>query len=387
VPVKMQRPADERWQGLGSALLPKPDSCHVFVATLLPYRGSKAEGAVSDLPDGPGTRPGNASVERAENPARSTRSWLGRLALCLASIAGEMAVSAFSGSLGYPGLAGVVALTGVVAAAAWIRGLNPRARLPRYALWLFMVPAACLAAIAAFNSGPTVAILTVIAAVLTVGAVLITKELLSVSRLLEGMAFVALGAALVAGGLRALTDGFALMGMASIVVGAGFMAYGAAAIADRDALMEIAKNVYAIAIIPFAIAITTEPRAYIGPTFSAGAATPVKIAAVTAVAAVVAVWVARFAGRVKLASRIKLATGALITFGVSIIVIGAVAVAGRSALLGAAGIALGAAPVAFGVAIIGPRTIVTRVRQAVDWATQVPQGAGDQEAESGTGSS
>lgn len=334
---------------------------------------------MNDLLDVPGAKPENRSADKAENPARSTRSWLGRLALCLAPIAGEMAVNDFSGSLGYPGLAGVVALTGVVAAAAGIRGLNPRARLPRYALRLFMVPAACLAAIAAFSSGPTVSILTIIAAVLTVGAVLITKELLSVARLLEGMAFVAVGAALIASGPGALADRFALMGIASIAVGAGFMAYGAAAIADRDALMEIAKNVYAIASIPFVIAVTTEPKAHIEPTFSADAATPVKIAAVTAMAAIVALWATRFA------SRVKLATGALITFGVAIIVIGAVAVADRSALLGAAGIALGAAPVAFGVAIIGPCTIVARVRQVADWATQVPQRADNQKAESETG--
>lgn len=283
---------------------------------------------MSDLLDESGARPENAPPDKAENPARPGRSWLGRLAMFLASIAGEVAVNDFSGSLGYPGLAGVVALTAVVAATAWIRGLNPRARLPRYALWLFIVPAACLAAIAAFSSGPTVSILTVIAVVLTVGAVLITRELLSVARLLEGMAFVAVGAGLVAGGPGALADRFVLMGIASIAVGAGFMAYGAAAIADRDALMEIAKNVYAIASIPFVIAVTTEPKAHIGPNFSAGAATPVKIAAVTAVAAIVALWVARFA------SRIKLATGALITFGVAIIVIGTVAVADRSALLG-----------------------------------------------------
>ena len=224
---------------------------------------------MSDLLDEPGAKPENAPADKAENPARSTRSWLGRLALCLAPLSVDMAVNHFSGSLGYPGLAGVLALTGVVAAAAWIRGLNPRARLPRYALWLFMVPAACLAAIAAFSSGPTVSILTVIAAVLTVGAVLITKELLSVARLLEGMAFVAVGAALVAGGPEALADRFALLGIASIAVGAGFMAYGVAAIANRDALMEIVKNVYAIASIPFVIAITIEPKAHIGPNFSA----------------------------------------------------------------------------------------------------------------------
>jgi hypothetical protein len=118
-------------RGLGSALLPKPDSCHAFAATLPPYRGGNAEGTVSDLLDESGARPENAPPDKAENPAPSGRSWLGRLAMFLAPIAGEVAVNDFSGSLGYPGLAGVVALTAVVAVAAWIRGAEPaRATAP-----------------------------------------------------------------------------------------------------------------------------------------------------------------------------------------------------------------------------------------------------------------
>jgi hypothetical protein len=71
------------------------------------------------------------------------------------------------------GLAGVAAITGVVAAAAWIRGLDARALLPRYASWLFLVPAAA----AAFSSRSGGGLLTVIAIALTAGAVLMTTSL------------------------------------------------------------------------------------------------------------------------------------------------------------------------------------------------------------------
>jgi hypothetical protein len=334
---------------------------------------------VNDLQGETGAKPENIPADKVENSARSTGSWMGRLALFLAPIAGGTAAGQFSGSLRYPGLVGVVALTGVLAATAWIRGLNPRARLPRYAPWFFMVPAACLATIAAFSTGSAVASLTVIAAVLTVGAVLITKELLSVARILQGVAFVAVGAAFVAGGPHALADQFPLMGISSIAVGSGFMAYGMATIADREALTEIARNVYAIASIPLAIAVTIEPKAHIGPTFGPSTGTPVKVAAFAAAAAIAAWWVSRVAGRV------AVATGALITFGLAVIVIGTVALADRSALLGAAGIALGTAFVALGVAIISPRTIVARIRQVADWATEVPQGADSQKEGSETG--
>ena len=335
---------------------------------------------MSDLVDEPKARAENAPADKAESPHRPARPWLGRLATYLASFAGGMAVNDFSSSLGYHGLAGAVALSGVVAAATWIRGLNPRARLPRYAPWLFVIPAACLAAIAAFSSGPTVSILTAIAAVLTVGAVLVTKELLSAARLLRGVAFVALGAASIAFGSAALADRYALMGAASIVLGAAFIAYGAAAIADRDALMEMAKSVYAIASIPLLIAIIVDPSTHIGPTISTHSRPLLLGVAIVVTAASIASWAANTA------DRYALATGALIAYGVACIAFGASSITDPpNALMGAACISLGAASAAFGVARIGPRTIATRVRQVANWATKVPQGSEDQRTEPETG--
>ena len=48
----------------------------------------------------------------------------------------------------------------------------------------------CLAATAAFSSGSTVVILTIMAAALTAGTVLMVNDLLSVAMLLQGVAFV-----------------------------------------------------------------------------------------------------------------------------------------------------------------------------------------------------
>ena len=94
---------------------------------------------MSDLPATPGSSP----------PGK--RLWLGKLATVLASAAGGIAVNDLSGSLGYHGLAGAFALFGVVAAASWIRALDSRARLVRLAPWLFLAPAACIAATAALS--------------------------------------------------------------------------------------------------------------------------------------------------------------------------------------------------------------------------------------------
>ena len=167
----------------------------------------------------------------ASSHHRPARAWLGRLSTCIASFAGGMAVNDVSGALGYHGLAGAVALSGVVTAAAWIRGLDPRARLPRYAPRLFLVPAGCAAAIAAFSSGSTLSILTALAAVLTVGAVLVAKELESAVRLLLGVALIALVAAPIAFGAALIAHREALVWVALIALGAALIAGGAALIA------------------------------------------------------------------------------------------------------------------------------------------------------------
>lgn len=325
---------------------------------------------MSNLLDEPGADPEGTPADKTP-----VRPWLRTLATSLPSIAGAWAVNQFSSSLGYPGLTGIVALSGVVVAAVWIRGLDPRARLPRYAPWLFMIPAACLAAIAAFSAASTASILTVIAAVLTVGAVLITKEFLSTARLLRGVALIAVGAESLAFGSKSLTDHYALIGAASIALGAAFIAEGVGNIADRDAVIRMARNMLVIACAPFVIAVALDPNPHTGGTMSAGTRPLVFGATIVLTAGGIAWWAAIIGGRH------KLVTGALIAFGVGSIGFAGAFLASGGTLIGAASIALGAAAIAIGIAKVGPRTIMARIQQLADWATKVPQGAEDQEAE------
>ena len=329
---------------------------------------------MNDLPGEP-----KADPEDVPSGNASARPWLRALAASLPGVAGAWAVNQLSSSLGYPGLAGVVALCGVVVVAVWIRDLNPRARLPRYAPWLFMAPAACLAAIAAFGSRPTASILTLIAAVLTVGAVLVTKELLSAARLLRGVALVAIGAGGVAFGSRALVDRYALMGAASIAVGAAFFAEGVGNIADRDAVIEMARNMLFIACIPLAVAVARNPNPHTGGTMSGGTRPLMFGATIVLTSAAIAWWIAL------IGSRQKLATGALIAFGVGSIGFAVAFLASGAILAGAASIALGAALTVIVVAKIGPRTIVSRTQRIAAWATKAPQEAEDQQAEATSG--
>jgi hypothetical protein len=95
-----------------------------------------------------------------------------------------MAINDLSGTLGYRGLAGVLAITGVLTATSWLRGLDARAWLPRHALWLFLTPAAVAAIVAAFSSGVSAGVLTAIAVLLTMGAILLATGLEAAARLL-----------------------------------------------------------------------------------------------------------------------------------------------------------------------------------------------------------
>src|ERR1700722_6814437 len=165
-------------------------------------------------------------------PARN--AWLGRLSTYIVSFAWGLTVA--YGRLEYRGLAGAVALSGVLAAAVWIRGLGARAGVARYAPPLLLVPAGCAAGIAAFSSGPAVSIFTAAAAVLTVGAVLVAKELRSAAMLLLGAPFIALGAPFIVVGAAIMANRAVLDGAAVIAVGAAVITVGVALSAGRATL-------------------------------------------------------------------------------------------------------------------------------------------------------
>lgn len=329
---------------------------------------------MSDLPDEPRVGPEGTTADKVP-----VRPWLRTLATFLPSATSGWAINQFSSSLGYPGLAGIAALSGVLVVAVWIRGLDPRARLPRYAPWLFVIPAACLAAIAAFSARSTASILTVTAAALTLCAVLITKELLSVARLLRGVALIAIGAGILAFGLETLTDHYTLIDVASIALGAAFIVEGIGNISDRDALIEMARNMLVIACVPFVIAVALDPNPQAGGTIGTGTRPLVLGATIVLTAAGIAWW-AGIIGR-----RHNLAAGALIASGIGSIGFAAAFLASGDTLDGTTIIALGAAPIAIGIAIIGPRTIMARIQQVADWATKVPQAAEDQHEDHASG--
>lgn len=246
---------------------------------------------------------------RHHGPAHT---WLGRLATYIASFAGGMAVNDVSGTVGYPGLAGAVALSGVVTAAVWIRGLDPRARLARYAPPIILLLAGCAALFAAFSSGSTVSLWTGTAAVLTVGAVLIANELDSAATLLIAGGTIAVGVAIIAVGLTYITNGKVLLGAAFIAAGARLVAFGLTRIADRKQLIRVPGRRQAVAR-----------------------------------------WAMPILGVV------------LIAFGAAFIGFGAV-------LAGAGAIVAGVGYIARGVATLGARNIVIRARQVVEWATKAP---------------
>src|SRR5690348_2394381 len=99
-------------------------------------------------------------MDDSTKPRRPKLRWRGKVTGLLIGAAGGMAINDFSGTLGYRGLAGVFAIAGVLATTNWVRGLDARAWLPRYASWLFLVPAAAVAIAAAFSSKPGAGVLT-----------------------------------------------------------------------------------------------------------------------------------------------------------------------------------------------------------------------------------
>lgn len=138
-------------------------------------------------------------------------------------------------------LTGTFALLGVIAVAFWIHGLDPRARVPRYAPWLFLVPAGGAAAAATLDPG-LARVWIVLAAVLISGAVLVTRGLRSATGLLAGMAAITAGIGGIAMGVANTAPAQNALGTivsnapANIAGGVVLIAGGAALIAGRRIL-------------------------------------------------------------------------------------------------------------------------------------------------------
>lgn len=356
---------------------------------------------LSDVPTG--------RTDGSSSELRPARGWLGRLSTGIAGFSGGMAVNDISGSLGYRGLAGAVALSGVVTAAVWIRGLDPRARLPRYASWVFLAPAGCAAVAATFSSGAVSRILAALAAVLTLGAVLSARELEAAAKLLTGAGLIAAGAGFIGLDSALITERQAPLGAAAILAGAAFVSFGAAVLAGRRMLRLVVSIAFGVATIVFGATFAVDRHVLLGVALIAvGAAVlAVIVSAITGLrapygAAGIAIGagcvvaggvfilskpaaipfgtVLVLGGLALAATAVGVVTGrralrlaAGIAFGVSLIAGGAVAVIGRQPVLGVALTACGAGSVAADVVHIGPHSFMGWARQLAEWATKVPR--------------
>jgi hypothetical protein len=332
------------------------------------------------------------------------RAWLGRLSTYLASFAGGAAVNDLSTTLGYHGLAGAIALLAVVAAATSIRGLDPRARLPRRALWLFLAPAACMAIAAAFSSGAAASILTAAAAILTIGAVLMARELQSAERLLAGAALIVSGAAVIAGCTASIAVGNTGLGVSLIPSAAMFLAAGVAYIAGRDALAGTAVIAAGAMLITAGTALIATKTAV----DAIGNASGLVLIFMSGLLLILEGPTLILSGRIegmptgrtavdRLRPRISPVIAATLALLVAVVAsgplistkghtpAGAEHVAEARTLTLVAFIAIFATYGAGLVVAIGPRNLTNRARQVIDWAIKVPQATQEPLARTGPG--
>lgn len=339
---------------------------------------------MSDPPASPDPPPG-------PSPGRK-RPWLGRLSTCLASFAGGVAVNDLSGPLGYNGLAGAIALLGVITAATWIRGLDPRARLPRRAPWLFLAPAACMATAAAFSSGTSAGILTAAAAIFTIGAILVARDLQSAERLLAGAGLIVGGAAVIAGCTASIAVGSTSLG-AAIIPGAGaFLAAGIACIADRSKLAGAALIAAGAAFITAGVTLIAIKSALDALVNGAPGVALIFASGILTISEGLSLIISgriRHYANTDPASRIQQRTAPVGSATVAVVIAGFLSeqlsttkghtpagaehLAELNPLTSVALIAILAAMNVGLVAIIGPRTIASQARQAIDWAIKAPQ--------------
>ena len=108
----------------------------------------------------------------------------GRLTGPLMRIAGNMAITEFSITLGHTGRDGAVAIAAVLAATDRLRGLEADAPLRRYGSWVFLTSAGVAAVVAAFIAGPSAGTLTIAAVVLAACAGWLAPDLRAATRLL-----------------------------------------------------------------------------------------------------------------------------------------------------------------------------------------------------------
>ena len=194
------------------------------------------------------------NVAENKNRRQPKREWRGALTSALMGVAGGMAINDLSGTLGYRGLTGVFALAGVLAATNWLRKLDPRAPLARYASWLFLTPAAAAAIVAAFSPGRIEGIFTATAVILTTGAIFLSTGIEAGAGLLQRAAVIGIGVAGIGFGVALLADRETLFGVTLIAGGFAGIGLGVAWLEDRQTLWGVAVIGFGVAGIGLGVA-------------------------------------------------------------------------------------------------------------------------------------
>lgn len=219
------------------------------------------------LSDPPGSSvPQLSAADRGDNGGRPRPEpgWRARLTSLLIGASGGMAINDLSGTLGYRGLAGIFAIIGVLITTDLLRGLDARARLRRHASLLFLTPAAAAAAIAAFESGRSAGILTVVAVVLTAGAVVLTTRLKAAAQLLSSAAGIGSGVAFIGVGVALIVARHVPLGVPFIGVGVAFIWAGVAFVGAGEAFIGVVVAPIVAGDLLFAAAVIGVTAALIG---------------------------------------------------------------------------------------------------------------------------
>ena len=179
-------------------------------------------------------------------------SWKDKLTTTAVGATCSIALNDLSGTLGYHGLAGVLAVLGVTAAATWIRR-HKRVRLSRPGPWLFLVPAAAAAIAAAVTAGPWPEMLTAGAVILIVGAILLASDLAQAADLLGRITLVGLALVFCRAGALSLADQKTPVGTALLLIGLALAATGLLLTDDRGAFLGAAAISLGLAFIGLAV--------------------------------------------------------------------------------------------------------------------------------------
>lgn len=291
-----------------------------------------------DAVDNPSAEPA-ADVKDREGHRRPMNRLLVVIVSNVLGIPIGLAINDFSHPLAYRGLVGASAIAAVIAVTAWIGTFSVGTPLRRRSPWLYLSPAAAMAAAAfTFSSEPYAGVLIIIAVALTVGVVFLAEGAEATVILLASAATVAIGAALIRYGIVETAGPYLPEGLAIVGYGAAVIGYGTALQARWGVVGQAAAVGGGLAIIGLGVALLAGSGMLGGAAFVA--------LGVTAIGYEITMAAGRHAGR-------QIPGGlAAMAGGSAVIGLGLVLLAGSRLLAGAAFTALGVAAVGYGLTLV-----------------------------------